>query len=406
MHVWLVTIGEPLSIAEPSRRLRTGIFADFLVEKGHRVTWITSRFDHYSKTYFTDLKRLEHNGIAFEFLDGRPYNSNISLARFANHREIARDFERRSGQLLRPDVIVCSFPPIELADRVMRYAASNEIPCVIDVRDLWPDELIARMPIPLRIAGPLLTLPMQCAVRRAFRLATSIVGVSKTYLNWGLQHAGRLQGRSDRLIPLGYADSASALSQRSMRRLGGPSSGDTNFFFAGAFNNSVDLDTVIAAFSLMPERPIRANLAGAGEKHAAWSASSAADERITLPGWIDPPRLAELAHSADVGLVCYRPESLVAMPNKIFEYMSFGLPILNSIPGEAAELVESNGIGLNYTAGDVDSLVACIKTLIDNPQQRREMGLKSAALFEERYCSERIYGEYADLLLCLTGASR
>lgn len=398
MRIWLVTIGEPLSINGEARRLRTGIFAGHLRAKGHEVTWVTSRFDHYSKQYFTSHDALEHDGIRYEFLDGRPYSKNISLARFHNHRQIARDFERRSGRWPEPDVVVCSFPPIELCDSVTAYTASRGIPCIIDIRDLWPDELMRRIPAPLSPLGVALTTPLRRAVRRIMKSAAAIVGVSQAYLDWGLAHSGRTGGANDLVIPLGYADSEAARRQREARASGNMAHANANFFFAGAFNNSVDLDAVISAFSQMPSAAIAATLAGAGDKFSAWVEAARDDGRIQFPGWIDPLQLAALAAGADAGLVCYKPESLVAMPNKIFEYMSFGLPIINSIPGEAAEMVEGKGIGLNYDAGDVAGLAACIATLSEDRDMRRQMSRRSAALFETCYTSDKIYGAYAKLV--------
>jgi glycosyltransferase involved in cell wall biosynthesis len=398
MRIWLVTIGEPLSLDAQSRRLRTGIFAEYLVNRGHEVTWITSKFDHYSKRYFTSEDTLERNGVRFEFLNGKPYSKNISLARQINHMEIARDFERRVPLFGSPDVIVASFPPIDLCKSVARFAHANAIPFVVDIRDLWPDELLRRVPAFLSWAGGVLTAPMTHAVRRTMRRATAIIGVSQAYLEWGLAHAGRAGGVHDRVIPLGYGDSVAAHAQREARASGIIEREKVNFFFAGAFNNSVDLDAVIGALGQMPAAALSATLAGTGDKFAAWVDAARGDERIAFPGWVDPPQLAALAQNADVGLVCYKPESLVAMPNKIFEYMSFGLPILNSIPGEAAQLVESEGIGLNYTAGDATGLADCLAAMVADSQMRREMGRRSAALFEERYTADKVYGAYAALV--------
>ncbi len=403
MHIWLVTIGEPLSISGESRKLRTGVFANYLQARGHEVTWITSKFDHYSKRYFTPSDALQHNGIRYEFLNGRPYSKNISLARFHNHRQIARDFERRSNRWPEPDVAVCSFPPIELCDSVIAYTASRDIPCVIDIRDLWPDELMRRIPAVLSPVGEVLTAPLRRAVRRIMRNAAAIIGVSQTYLDWGLRHSGRIGDRNDRVIPLGYADSEAARQQREARASGRMAHENAGFFFAGAFNNSVDLDAVIDAFAQMPSAAVTATLAGTGDKFSAWVEDARDDSRIQFPGWIDPVQLAALAAGADVGLVCYKPESLVAMPNKIFEYMSFGLPMINSIPGEAARMVEEKGIGLNYDAGDVTGLAACIASLAEDREMRRQMSRRSAALFEACYTSERVYGAYAKLVESLAG---
>jgi len=49
MRVWLLQIADPLPLAPGVRRMRTGMLADKLVERGHEVAWWTSAFDHVNK---------------------------------------------------------------------------------------------------------------------------------------------------------------------------------------------------------------------------------------------------------------------------------------------------------------------------------------------------------------------
>lgn len=398
MKIWLVTIGEPLSIKGNQRKLRTGIFAEFLKNRDHEVTWLTSNFDHYSKTKFCDETSACLNGVNIEFLNGREYKSNISYARYRNHVEIAKDFSRRALCLQKPDVIVCSFPPIELCEAVMQFAREHRIPCVADVRDLWPDELERRLPAPLRSIGFALAAPKRRAVARTMKSADGIVGVSKAYLDWGLAHAGRPASHYDSVIPLGYADFPAAQQQRLARKIAKQDTKPVNFFFAGAFNNSVDLDSIIAAFAVLPQLDITATLVGTGDKFEAWSKAAKSDNRLLFPGWVDADQIAKCAARADVGMISYNLGSLVAMPNKLFEYTSFGLPVINSIPGEAAILVQDEGIGLNYPAGNIAKLANCIETLAADPGLRLQMGERSGQLFEKKFNSERVYNSYLCLL--------
>ncbi len=53
MHVWLMTVGEPLPVLSGNSRLwRTGMVAQELVRRGHSVVWWTSRVDHFRKEFF------------------------------------------------------------------------------------------------------------------------------------------------------------------------------------------------------------------------------------------------------------------------------------------------------------------------------------------------------------------
>src|SRR5690606_1528008 len=149
----------------------SGHLARMLADRGHEVTWWTSSVDHFNKRYFV------HGGerhavtpwLEIRFLHGRLYRRNISLQRWLNHRELARDFSRQAASAERPDVIVSSFPTIELCVEAVRLGREWTVPVFLDVRDLWPDELVSRAPRLLEPVARLLVSGMARDAREAFR---------------------------------------------------------------------------------------------------------------------------------------------------------------------------------------------------------------------------------------------
>ncbi len=400
-NVWLITIGEPLPIEPGSRSLRCQNLAQTLAKRGCDVTWWTSDFNHFEKQYYPSGGQTEISvdGYRLRFLHGRPYTRNISIARQRNHNELARDFSKQAHGLPRPDVIVCSFPPIELALVASRFAATARIPFVLDIRDLWPDEMVARVPGWLKpiAAQGLSTLARK--VGETARQATAILGVSQKYLTWGLQKAGREAGPFDQVIPLGYPDHADSKVMRKRRRASNHAA-ESKFelLFVGSLNQSVDLTTVLKALDQLPELDCRLTVCGTGEMEAEWRQLAANDSRIEFAGWVGASEIRNLAGKSHAGIVCYRRESLVGMPNKLFEYLSFGLPVINSLPGEAQALVEEFGIGWNYPAGSVEGLVTALKLASEAHGDGVLPCAAAGALFESRFESGQIYANYADLL--------
>lgn len=406
-RIWLVTIGEPLPIQPNSRALRTRLLARELASRGHEVLWWTSRFDHFNKSHFDTAAQSEDSGEGYRifYLDGIAYRRNLSVARQINHLQIAADFKRKAWTMARPDVVVCSFPPIELTEAVSRYAASCGAMFIADVRDLWPDEMRARVPTHFRpLARPVFGL-LERTVRRSLSRAGTLVGVSQRYLQWALDRTPGFPVDRAYVIPLGYPDHPMSKEMRAgawTKRFEGP----LKLFFCGSFNNSVDVPTLIASMRMLRHRDISATICGGGEHEAHWRHLASGDERITFTGWIDGDEIRRYAALAHVGVVCYRPGSYVAMPNKLFEYMSFGLPVLNSITGEAAALVADSGIGYNYSAGDAKSLAGRIEMMVERPGETARMSVRSAGLFDTKFESGSIYGSYADLIESLTDRAR
>jgi glycosyltransferase involved in cell wall biosynthesis len=83
-----------------------------------------------------------------------------------------------------------------------------------------------------------------------------------------------------------------------------------------------------------------------------------------------------------------------AMPNKVFTYMSGGLPILSSLGGELEAFLSREGIGL--TCRGPQALAAAFVALMGDEPRRAEMARKAQAVFDERYEAGRLYGDYAD----------
>jgi len=91
-----------------------------------------------------------------------------------------------------------------------------------------------------------------------------------------------------------------------------------------------------------------------------------------------------LERSADVIPVLYDPSvpiNKTATPNKLFEAMMLGVPIITNLTGILQEV--RYGISVHY--GDVSGIRNAILYLKEHPSVRRELGLKGRLAFEQRY---------------------
>jgi glycosyltransferase involved in cell wall biosynthesis len=404
--IWLIVIGEPLPNEPGSRALRTRVLARHLAGQGHDVTWWTSDFNHFAKRHHAidGVVCESGEGYTLRFVRGRAYRRNLSIARFFNHIEIARDFRIQTQTLQSPDIIVCCFPSIELAREAIAFGKRQSVPVIIDVRDLWPDEMKNRLPKALRRLGSLLLQPLERQAASVMREASTLIGVSEAYFTWAMKKSGRPKTDNDGVIPLGYPDSDESASIR--RNVNRPKNGQgLNLFFSGSFNNSVDLACLIKAIRQIPDPKLSATLCGDGDNFDQWRALAAQDPRIKFTGWVQGDEIRRHAMLADVGIICYRAESLVAMPNKLFEYMSFGLPVVNSIPGEAADLIHKERFGYNYKAGSVQELRDAIVKMIDNSSGLSEMATASGLCFERSYSAGAVYQRFSMIISDVIEAS-
>ena len=381
------------------------MLARALLARGHDVVWWTSSVNHFTKRQLVehdDTREIEPR-FHIEFIHGRLYQRNVSLQRALNHIDLAKGFARLAAQRPKPDIVFTTFPPIELCHAAVRFAKERGIPSVVDVNDLWPDEMWSRVPRALQPLARLALHPLSMQVSRTMKDATAICGISRTYLEWAARHGARPAQGTDAVFQLGYPDDDSA----ALEPVGAPATQPKRFLFVGTFVRSIDLETVIDAARLLEAREdIRVIIVGAGERDAMLRHRAEGLSNVEFTGWATQQQIREHARSAYAGLAAYVSGALMSLPNKIYEYMRFGLPILCALDGEARELIESTGAGIAYRAGDSKDLARVMRDLADDPAARERTARAARETYRARFAESAVYPALAGWLETLAGGAK
>lgn len=400
-------MGEPLPVVDPGnpRLLRTGVLARTLKDRGHSVLWWTSTFDHYRK-----LQRAEADqsyswaGGEVRMLRSVGYRRNVSPRRFMEHAGVARKFAAQAPGCERPDVILASLPTIELARDAVRFGQQHGVPVLLDIRDLWPDLLIDVAPQRLRWLSRWLLRGMSEDARWAMAEADGLVGISEGYLNWGLKYAGRGRRESDAMIPLGYvapiASQTDASTGEKMRSLGiDPAL--ALCWYVGSFGRQYEMEPVIGAakaFSDAGRTDVQFVISGDGERGARWKELARGLGNVVFTGWIDADGINWLRAHAAIGLQPYVAGAPQGLANKLFEYLSAGLPVVSSLSGENQALIARHNCGVTYRAGDTEDCSRNLSLLLDDPELRRRMGANGKRLFDQQYDGRAVFEKLAEHL--------
>lgn len=413
LTIWTICDGEPLPIDDGAPRpMRTAILSKLLADQGHEVVYWTSRFDHIRKGLRMDAPAHVDSGQGFRIVcvDALPYTSNVSWARLKHNRVVAQDMQAQMrSDPKRPNIIVADLPTLELAELAGRLGQEWQVPVILSIRDLWPDVFSTLLPRPLQGLGSLVFAPWQARAKRACRMATSIVGISPGYLDWGLARAGRARSVNDALIPLGYParhpeDADRTAQAKSSLETRGVDFSRPLISFIGTFGRSYDLDTVISAAKILsPDSDAQFVLCGDGERAAAWKAHAKDLPNVVFSGWVDQVEISTLLDASTLGLAAYARGVKQGLPNKFFEYMSFGLPVISALGGEASQEINTYGFGCNYQAGNGADLAQVLKTVLGDPQGLAQMGNAALNRFESTYHQSVVYQHYIDLVERLAG---
>jgi glycosyltransferase involved in cell wall biosynthesis len=115
--------------------------------------------------------------------------------------------------------------------------------------------------------------------------------------------------------------------------------------------------------------------------------------------------MAHALAAADACIAILKPIELykTVYPNKVFDYMAAGRPVILAIDGVIREVVEGAGAGIFVPPGDAARLAEAINKLANDRQDAREMGLAGRRCVESRFNRPDLAGKLDNLL---SGVSR
>jgi glycosyltransferase involved in cell wall biosynthesis len=104
-------------------------------------------------------------------------------------------------------------------------------------------------------------------------------------------------------------------------------------------------------------------------------------------GFVDRVGVKNILAHAVAGLVTFLPlpNHIDAQPNKMFEYMSAGVPVIASNFPLWREIIEGNDCGLCVDPLNPAAIAEAIDYLVNNPVRAEQMGRNGQRAVQERY---------------------
>lgn len=356
---WINHFARPPGVSGGSRHYEMG---RDLVRRGWRVTLLTTDFSTHSREYFrrtgSDDRRVIHeeiDGVAFRHFWSAPYETN-DWHRAWNWISFARSLTRWEPDRGRPDVIIGSSPHLLAAWAGLRMARRWKVPFLFEVRDLWPESMIAAG----GRRGPAY-YAFRWIANHLYREADRVVCLARGTRAYLRDQLGVPEGKLV-FVPNGVDPGSFAEIER-------PTRPTTTFVYAGAHGPANGLDTVLEAAYLLREREdLRFLFVGDGPAKPGLE-RQAEELRLENVTFLDPvpkARIPELFAAADAGLMVLRETPLFAFgvsPNKLFDYMGAALPVVCNVPGEVETMVREAGAGEQAADGSAEALAAAVTRL-------------------------------------------
>lgn len=284
------------------------------------------------------------------------------------------------------DVIFATTTPLTagIPGIIARWARRK--PFIFEVRDLWP-ELPREMGV---ITNPLILGLMSVLEWVSYRSAHRLIGLAPGIVE-GIARTGVARERIT-MIPNG-CDLDTFSRPSAAWRPEGVAESDLMAVFAGAHGIANGLDSVLDAASELKRRgreDIKLVLVGDGRMKPALEARARQEslDNVVFHPLVDKATLAGLFSSADLGLQILANVPAFyfgTSPNKFFDYIAAGLPVLNNYPGWLAEMVRESDCGYAIPPEDSAAFADALEHAADNRDELNAKGTQARNLAEREF---------------------
>ena len=358
--------------------IRSYEMARHLVSKGHAVTVVCGSYSGgqtgLSTAFFRGKRTGTVEGIKVIEFDMEYTNEHGFLRRAWTFLV----FALRSILVLiseKYDIVFASTTPLTAGIPGLFARWVLRKPFVFEVRDLWP-ELPREMGV---ISNPVILFLMGVLEWMSYRSANRCIGLSPGIVK-GIERCGVKQ-KKIALVPNG-CDLRIFNQASEPWRPEGVEPSDLMAVFTGTHGIANGLDSALDAAAELLNRgnkDVKVVLVGQGKLKAGLQERTTLEKltNVVFHEPVNKERLSGLMKSADIGLQLLSNVPAFyygTSPNKFFDYISAGLPVLNNYPGWLAEMINDKDCGFVVPPDNPIAFADALESASKNRESLKTMG--------------------------------
>ncbi len=364
-----------------------------LVKRGCEVTVISASSDKnkINKEHIVDKIKIIYLPVAYSNKMGvkRRFYAFLKFMLLSTKESMKHHF----------DYVYVSSTPLSVVFPVLLQKKFRRTPYVFEVRDLWPE-----VPIQMNaITNKSLISFFRWFEKKAYEKSSHIITFSPGMVQ-GILEAG-IDKRKVSLIPsMAKLD----LFGRDMvnKEIGaryGIDQDNFNVVYFGSFGRANAIDYILKAAKILEKSTgIRFLFLGNGfyKEKIVNSIENGNSKNVRYLGNFTVEETAKIVNLCQVSLVTFNNIPILSTnsPNKLFDSLSAGIPIIVNSPGWTKALVEDNNCGLYAEAGNPEAMADKILFLKSNRDIRVEMGRNARILAETKYDKSILYKKFHTIL--------
>lgn len=332
-----------------------------LLSKRYDVTLLTSSFRHSTKSQREQCEDCYPYKVKVVFAPS--YSSNVSLKRIFSHRVFFKNFKdwfMRNGTGF--DLVYSAYPLISTNVFLVKNKNLFNYKLIVDVQDVWPESISAAFPFVKNF--PLWMIPYTRQADFCYKGADALVAVSKTYLDRAMLVCPNTVGAVAYIGSDSDKIESAPILNLDKRKL--------KLVYIGSLGYSYDIKTVVLAVNEMIEAGLAVELHIFGGGHQESELKTVASQDVKFHGYVDYDRMISFVKACDLGVNALKASAPQSITNKLSDYFSVGIPMLNSQVTEELHTLYEGYPHVSYSAGSVDSCKAAIARAIGDPSFRKK----------------------------------
>jgi len=254
---------------------------------------------------------------------------------------------------------------------------------LLEIRDLWPEFAVATGVLKQPVLIAMSTWLEGFLYRHADRLVVNSPGFVEPVMN--------RSGRAPEVIPNGvdpsmFSPEADGRAFREASQIGD----GFVVLYAGAHGLSNDLGVLLdAAERLREHSDIQFVLLGDGKEKPSLMADAQGRGlgNVRFLASVPKNQMSQALAAASACVAILKPIQAykTTYPNKVFDYMAAGRPVLLAIDGVIRDLVEGAGAGVFVPPGDPEAMADAIRELQADPKLASDMGRRGREAVEREF---------------------